>query len=251
MFSMSALITQLVAVFLNPSMYFMHSSQPKSLRYPRSFRRRCTLLFDVEHVLCCHMVSLFCRCQRFPLEVRLSFSRPALIPIAIYRSARLSILFSIIRITHTHQPNRILHAFGILFLLAWLILTAQLYWECETKTAWKHTEIPQCNLSVAVAICQLIGKLVRQYTIDLNCIESCLFSGYSFRQCALTCSHSVIHDYQGSKAALSRHDDFRYLHRDHHCVGRACRLHIPIQGGTYSHIGFHRGNSQTSPSNRY
>lgn len=77
-----------------------------------------------------------------------------------YRSARLSILFSIIRIGRTLRPNcGLFSSIMIVFLLAWAILTAQVYWECEAKsTTWKHANFPQCKLSPAVGICQLIGE---------------------------------------------------------------------------------------------
>ncbi|KAF9446198.1 hypothetical protein P691DRAFT_761838 [Macrolepiota fuliginosa MF-IS2] len=79
---------------------------------------------------------------------------------AVIWSARLSILFSIIRITRGFRPNRHLAIAAALFLLAWVVLTAQLYWECETETAWKHAEIPQCKLDRVVAICQLITDII-------------------------------------------------------------------------------------------
>ncbi|KAF7770342.1 hypothetical protein Agabi119p4_6316 [Agaricus bisporus var. burnettii] len=75
-------------------------------------------------------------------------------------SARLSILFSLIRITQNLRSNRFFFIFGAIFLLTWLVLTAQLYWECEAKTAWKKMKVPQCDLSSAVAICQIIADLV-------------------------------------------------------------------------------------------
>ncbi|KAF7770338.1 hypothetical protein Agabi119p4_6312 [Agaricus bisporus var. burnettii] len=75
-------------------------------------------------------------------------------------SARLSILFSLIRITQNLHSNRILYTFGAIFVLTWLVLTAQLYWECEPKSAWKEMRVPQCDLSIAVAICQIIADVV-------------------------------------------------------------------------------------------
>lgn len=75
-------------------------------------------------------------------------------------SARLSILFSIIRVTRTFRRTVPLLIISGIFLLTWLLLTAQLYWECEVQTAWKHLEIPQCHLSRAVAIFQIISDVI-------------------------------------------------------------------------------------------
>ncbi|XP_006461762.1 hypothetical protein AGABI2DRAFT_178789 [Agaricus bisporus var. bisporus H97] len=80
-------------------------------------------------------------------------------------SARLSILFSLIRITQNLRSNRIFYIFGAIFLLTWLVLTAQLYWECEAKSAWKEMKVPQCDLSSAVAICQIIADLMSDMSL--------------------------------------------------------------------------------------
>ncbi|KAJ7460696.1 hypothetical protein FB451DRAFT_1563157 [Mycena latifolia] len=76
---------------------------------------------------------------------------------AIIWSARLSILFSIIRI----DPNRrFLPGVALIFLGACLILIAQLLWVCESKPQWRDTVTPQCPLSRQVVIFQLISDVV-------------------------------------------------------------------------------------------
>jgi hypothetical protein len=72
------------------------------------------------------------------------------------RSARISILFTVIRL----QYGRIRVIFGliaVLFGLMWAILEAQLLWTCEGNTDWKYTELPQCHLGFPVALAQLIS----------------------------------------------------------------------------------------------
>ena len=97
------------------------------------------------------------------------------LPTLKLRSARLSILFIVIRITPPHHDTRhALHFVGWSFGAAFGILVAQLIWVCEKKTAWKvrrfvifnaHpltaasqvTRAPQCPIGLPVAIAQLIS----------------------------------------------------------------------------------------------
>lgn len=74
------------------------------------------------------------------------------------RSSRLSILFSLIRITRNLRPTRTLYVFAVLFFLAWAFLTAQLFWICESQKGWKEKPIPQCTLGTVVAVCQIVCK---------------------------------------------------------------------------------------------
>jgi hypothetical protein len=69
-------------------------------------------------------------------------------------------MFSLIRITRKLQSNRVLYAFAGLFLVTWLVLTAQVFWVCETKPAWKNDPVPQCGLGVAVGICQIVSEYI-------------------------------------------------------------------------------------------
>jgi len=94
------------------------------------------------------------------------------------RSARLSLLFTVIRITpHSDTgTRRALHVFAWNFGVAWGILAAQVIWICEKKAPWKvrhfvilifdarfltaasqTTPAPQCPLGLPVAIAQLIS----------------------------------------------------------------------------------------------
>jgi hypothetical protein len=75
-------------------------------------------------------------------------------PLTPNRSARLSILFSIIRIDPS--GNRHKRAVAVLFVVLWFVLTAQIFWVCEPEPHWKDTRSPQCVLDKQVAICQLV-----------------------------------------------------------------------------------------------
>jgi hypothetical protein len=76
---------------------------------------------------------------------------------AIIWSARLSILFSIIRIDPDASARQRLKRLAALFIGAFAFLLAQLFWTCEGKNnGWKNTASPQCRLPKLVAICQLV-----------------------------------------------------------------------------------------------
>ncbi|XP_006461758.1 hypothetical protein AGABI2DRAFT_178785 [Agaricus bisporus var. bisporus H97] len=75
-------------------------------------------------------------------------------------SSRLSILFSLIRITRNLRPTRMLYVFAVLFFLAWAFLTAQLFWICESQKGWKEKPIPQCTLGTVVAVCQIVSDVI-------------------------------------------------------------------------------------------
>ncbi len=53
--------------------------------------------------------------------------------------------------------RRILTVTSFLFLLAWLILFAQVWWVCEKEPGWKDAAPPQCKLGENVAIAQITG----------------------------------------------------------------------------------------------
>ena len=71
-------------------------------------------------------------------------------------SARLSILFSIIRIDPDPQIRRRLRWIVAAFIFAIFFFLAQLMWVCEPEPGWKDERSPQCKLNKEVAICQLV-----------------------------------------------------------------------------------------------
>ncbi|THH14223.1 hypothetical protein EW146_g6084 [Bondarzewia mesenterica] len=74
-------------------------------------------------------------------------------------SARLSILFSIIRIDPDPRIRRRLKWVVALFVAAIFFFLAQLMWVCEPKSSWKNLPSPQCQLNKEVAICQLVSDV--------------------------------------------------------------------------------------------
>jgi hypothetical protein len=79
---------------------------------------------------------------------------------AIIWSARLSIIFSVIRIDPWEKRRRRLLYIAILFLVAFIILILQLFWVCEPNPGWKKLKNPQCPLNMQVAILQLITDVI-------------------------------------------------------------------------------------------
>lgn len=78
---------------------------------------------------------------------------------AVNWTARVSILFTIIRLS-VGQMRRILTVTSFLFLLAWLILFAQVWWVCEKEPGWKDAAPPQCKLGENVAIAQITVDVI-------------------------------------------------------------------------------------------
>ncbi|KAF9465586.1 hypothetical protein BDZ94DRAFT_1306937 [Collybia nuda] len=75
-------------------------------------------------------------------------------------SARLSILFSIIRVDSSDNRKRLLKLVAVLFSVVCIVLIAQLYWVCEPQPKWKDLPSPQCTLNKQIAICQLVSDVI-------------------------------------------------------------------------------------------
>jgi hypothetical protein len=82
-------------------------------------------------------------------------------------AARLSILFSIIRIDPSLVIRRRLKWLAAAFLAALCALLFQFFWTCEHSHAWKSDPSPQCPLPKQVAICQLISTYVSASYVTL------------------------------------------------------------------------------------
>ncbi|TFK73728.1 hypothetical protein BDN72DRAFT_893690 [Pluteus cervinus] len=124
------------------------------------------------------MLSLFCQIagvfMRVSNPVHLSpLSRVAsyyIMAISFYTiiwAARLSILFSIIRLDPDQDQRRRLFWVAGLFTTVCLVLIAQLFWVCEPKPDWKKALSPQCPLDKEVAICQLISDIIADVILIL------------------------------------------------------------------------------------
>ncbi|CCL99491.1 uncharacterized protein FIBRA_01509 [Fibroporia radiculosa] len=77
-----------------------------------------------------------------------------------YRSARISILFTIIRLTVPGRLRKGLILSACAFGLTWAILFAQVWWVCEKEPGWKESPTPQCDLGRNVAIAQVIADVL-------------------------------------------------------------------------------------------
>jgi len=84
---------------------------------------------------------------------------------AVIWSARLSILFSVIRIDRDPKSQRKLYFIAGLFMLALLVLMGQLMWVCEPLQHWKDAASPQCPLTKQVAILQLVTDVLADLTL--------------------------------------------------------------------------------------
>ena len=78
-----------------------------------------------------------------------------------FRASRISILFTVVRLTSPFSTLRkILLFVFVAFLVTWMILFAQIFWICEAEPGWKSEPRPQCDLGRDVAIAQIISELI-------------------------------------------------------------------------------------------
>ncbi|KAI0755398.1 hypothetical protein BC629DRAFT_1662758, partial [Irpex lacteus] len=82
-------------------------------------------------------------------------------------TARLSILYSIIRIDPNPRMRIVLHRVAVMFIVVMLVMCAQLFWVCEPLDTWKNTKSPQCPLTKQVAICQLVTDILADLLLIL------------------------------------------------------------------------------------
>jgi hypothetical protein len=83
---------------------------------------------------------------------------------AVVWSSRISILFTIVRLTIPGTLiRRVLIYAAIIFGTIWALLFSQLCWICETESGWKTQPHPQCNLGRSVAITQMITDVLSDF----------------------------------------------------------------------------------------
>ncbi|THH11698.1 hypothetical protein EW146_g7949 [Bondarzewia mesenterica] len=85
---------------------------------------------------------------------------------AVAWSARLSILFTVIRISFSTLRRVLIIVAGI-FIVTWMILIAQVLWICEGDPSWKSQPVPQCPLGKDVAIAQVITDVITDFILIL------------------------------------------------------------------------------------
>ncbi|KAF8070682.1 hypothetical protein FPV67DRAFT_1036233 [Lyophyllum atratum] len=74
--------------------------------------------------------------------------------------ARLSILFSLIRIDPSAGRRRRLLVVAVFFFLITVVLVCQLFWVCEPVPSWKDENSPQCLLPRQVVVLQLVTDIL-------------------------------------------------------------------------------------------
>ncbi|KAJ6457014.1 hypothetical protein C8R47DRAFT_185371 [Mycena vitilis] len=79
---------------------------------------------------------------------------------AVVWTARISILFTVMRLCFFGKLRRLLFWMAVLFFFTWAILFAQVWWVCERQPDWKELPTPQCALGLDVAIAQLITDVI-------------------------------------------------------------------------------------------
>lgn len=74
-------------------------------------------------------------------------------------AARLSIIFTVVRIAPWASQKRIMLVVGLVLFLQWVLLMVQLFWVCEKgDTAWKDAPFALCPIGIRVAITQAVSK---------------------------------------------------------------------------------------------
>jgi len=79
---------------------------------------------------------------------------------AVVWFARLSILFSIIRIDPSANRRQLLLVVASFFFLTTVVLISQLFWVCEPMPSWKDQDPPYCALTCQVVIFQVVTDIV-------------------------------------------------------------------------------------------
>ncbi|PCH34899.1 hypothetical protein WOLCODRAFT_139640 [Wolfiporia cocos MD-104 SS10] len=75
-------------------------------------------------------------------------------------AAKLSILFTVIRLSVWNSWRRLLYMVAVSFAVAWAILFAQVWWICESEPGWKYAALVQCDLGRNTAIAQVITDVI-------------------------------------------------------------------------------------------
>jgi hypothetical protein len=76
-----------------------------------------------------------------------------------YRTARMSMLYSVIRIIPPMMLlRRIAYFSAVLFGCMWAALLAQKVYICAHDRAWEMLPAPQCHLGESVGILELVSK---------------------------------------------------------------------------------------------
>ncbi|KAG1884278.1 hypothetical protein F4604DRAFT_201953 [Suillus subluteus] len=105
--------------------------------------------------------------EKFPQDTRVAlYYISAQCFYVVIWSSRLSILFTVVRLTVPGSfVRRVLMYTALTFGVVWALLFSQLWWICEKFPAWKTQPRPQCNLGKAVAITQIITDVLGDFVL--------------------------------------------------------------------------------------
>ncbi|KIL59946.1 hypothetical protein M378DRAFT_962454 [Amanita muscaria Koide BX008] len=117
-------------------------------------------------------------------------------------TARLSLLFSIIRIDPHKTRRKCLYVLAALYVIACLLLITQLLYLCQHESQWKTMPTPQCHLTLAVGIAQLTTDILADGTLlvapmllfrELHDRRMRLRLSAIFSTCVITTIVSIVH----------------------------------------------------------
>ena len=84
-------------------------------------------------------------------------------------TARLSIIFTVVRIAPWASQKRIMLVVAIVMFLQWVLLMVQMFWVCEKDTtSWKAAPFALCPLGLHVAITQAVSEYSFSRLFDRN-----------------------------------------------------------------------------------
>ncbi|KAG1794459.1 uncharacterized protein HD556DRAFT_1370700, partial [Suillus plorans] len=100
--------------------------------------------------------------ERYPQDTRIAlYYMVAQSFYAVVWTSRLSILFTVVRLTVPGTYIRkALISTAVTFSVVWALLFSQLWWVCEAKSDWKRQPHPQCDIGRSVAIAQIITDVL-------------------------------------------------------------------------------------------
>jgi hypothetical protein len=100
--------------------------------------------------------------ERYPQSIRVAlYYIPCQSFYVVVWSSRLSILFTIVRLTVPGTTiRRVLISIAITFGIVWALLFSQVWWVCEAEPGWKTQPHPQCDLGGSIATAQIITDVL-------------------------------------------------------------------------------------------
>lgn len=135
--------------------------------------------------------------------------------------ARLTVLYSIIRITVHRSRQRKLAIFGFFFILTFIFETALYVGICEQTKVWRTRPTLHCHLTLAVPLFHLLGRSTAEhFAVRTSHKQTCFSRPVLGLRPYLTLYHYPVLTHLGASSPSSRHHDICLLLPGHH---RLCR----------------------------